>query len=404
MADIYDYITTTGVIVPDTSAIQDEVIAEYQQAFGTDLVTTPNTPQGLLIVSETAGRSAVANNNATLANQINPNVAGGVFLDAIGFLTGIKRTAGTPSTVTATLTGVSGTVIAAGAQASDSVYNNIFATTADVTIVDGSASVLMASVLNGPIVAGAGTLTQIVSNIPGWETVTNADAATLGATTQSDEQFREFRRVTLFAQGASTAGAIIAALYQTPGVTSVSFQENVQPTTETINGVVMVGHSIYACVNGGTDLAVAEAMQSKKSAGAAYNNGASMTPVSQDVTVPFSGQVISVLFDRPDVIQIGVSISIIVQQPIQDPVTTVQQAILDYAAGLLDGFPGLIVGANVSPWELAGAVTTPYPGIYIQNLEIKNITASGSYQYEEITIDQWQIANIEQSAIVVTVL
>ena len=262
----------------------------------------------------------------------------------------------------------------------------------------------MASVLNGPIVAGAGTLTQIVSNIPGWETVTNVDAAVLGATTQSDEQFREFRRVTLFAQGASTAGAIIAALYQTPGVTSVSFQENVQPTTETINGVVMVGHSIYACVNGGTDLAVAEAMQSKKSAGAAYNNGASMTPVSQDVTVPFSGQVISVLFDRPDVIQIGVSISIIVQQPVQDPVTTVQQAILDYAAGLLDGFPGLIVGANVSPWELAGAVTTPYPGIYIQNLEIKNITASGSYQYEEITIDQWQIANIEQSAIVVTVL
>lgn len=404
MAEVYEYITVTGVIVPDTGEIQNEVIAEYQQAFGTDLVTTPNTPQGLLIVSETAGRSAVASNNATLANQINPNVAGGVFLDALLALTGSQRTASTPSTVTVTLTGVPGTIISAGAQASDSVYNNLFQTVSTVTLIGGTATVVMNSVENGPIVAGAGTLTQIVSNIPGWETVTNADAALLGTVTQSDEQAREFRRATLFAQGASTAGAIIAQVRQVSGVTSMSFLENIYPTTQVIAGVTMVSHSIYACVDGGTDLAVAEAMQQKKSGGASYNNGASMNPVSQDVTVPFSNQVITVLFDRPDVIQIGVAISVIILQPVQDPVTTVQQAILNYANGLVNSLDGLVVGANVSPWEIGGAVTTQYPGIYVQDLQIKNITAAGSYQYEEIAINPWEIANIEQSSIVVTVL
>ena len=132
MADVYDYITVTGVIVPDTSVIMQDVIDEFLQTFGQDLVTTPNTPQGVLIVSETAARSAVADNNAALANQINPNVAGGVFLDAILALTGAERSPATPSTVTADLTGIAGTIIPQGSQAADSVYGNVFQTTEQV--------------------------------------------------------------------------------------------------------------------------------------------------------------------------------------------------------------------------------------------------------------------------------
>jgi hypothetical protein len=405
---VYDYITVTGVIVPDTAVINQDVQNEFVQAFGSDLVLSPNTPQGILITGETAARSAVANNNAALANQINPNVAGGVFFDAIWALTGGERAPATPSTVTATITGVTGTIVPQGSQVSDSVYNNVFQTTETVTIV-GSTTVPMTSVLDGAIVAGAGTLTQILSNVPGWETATNVSAAVLGQATQSDESARNERRVTLFAQGASTAGAIISAVNLVPDVVSSSFLENIAPTTQTISGVTMVGHSIYMCVDGGTDLAVATAMQSKKSAGAAYNNGAtgsgaSATPVSQDVVVPYSGQVITVLFDRPGIIQVGVAVSVIVNQPEQDPVSTVQQAILNYAAGLLDNQPGLVVGANVSPWELGGAITAQYPGIYVQSLQIKNITTAGSYQYTEIAIAPWQKANIDQTSIVVTVL
>ena len=68
----YNYVNRTGVIVPDTSDIQSDVQDEYRSALGTDLDVSPQTPQGRLIAGETTSRTAVAVNNATLANQIKP--------------------------------------------------------------------------------------------------------------------------------------------------------------------------------------------------------------------------------------------------------------------------------------------------------------------------------------------
>src|SRR5690606_28394748 len=115
----------------------------------------------------------------------------------------------------------------------------------------------------------SGTLTNIISNVLGWETITNPADATLGKETQSDIEARQLRLNTLAIQGASVAEAIISGVSAVPGFNSMTFRENIEPTTEVIDGVSMVAHSIYACVSGGTDLAVAEALTSKKSAGAA---------------------------------------------------------------------------------------------------------------------------------------
>src|ERR1700722_6581036 len=111
----YEYLNPTGVVVPDTSGLLTDVQSEYQAVFGTDLIVTPDTPQGVLITAETLARTEVVNNNAALANQINPNIAGGVFLDAILALTGMQRTVATPTVVpNVSLTGVAGTVIPGG--------------------------------------------------------------------------------------------------------------------------------------------------------------------------------------------------------------------------------------------------------------------------------------------------
>ncbi|MHC5543543.1 baseplate J/gp47 family protein, partial [Singulisphaera rosea] len=96
----YQYLDATGVIVPDTSSLLADVQSEYQAVFGADLIVTPDTPQGVLITAETLARTEVVNNNAALANQINPNIAGGVFLDAILALTGMQRTPASPTVVT----------------------------------------------------------------------------------------------------------------------------------------------------------------------------------------------------------------------------------------------------------------------------------------------------------------
>ena len=87
----YDFINETGTIVVDTSGVQVEIEGEYQATFGADIDLDPETPEGILIAAETTSRVGIATNNAQLANQINPNLAGGIFLDALWALTGGKR-------------------------------------------------------------------------------------------------------------------------------------------------------------------------------------------------------------------------------------------------------------------------------------------------------------------------
>lgn len=232
MAD-YQYINSTGTVVADTSTILTEVQTEYKSVFGADLVVTPDTPQGVLITAETLSRVSLVNNNAALANQINPNIAGGVFLDAIMALTGIQRTPATQTTVASvSLTGVAGTIIPQGTQAKTSA-GDVFATQSGVTLDGtGNATVDFASVEYGAIPCAAHALNTIVSNVLGWETVDNDNAGVLGTSTQSDQAARALRQNTLGFQGVALSTAITSALYATENVKSLQYLENYNSTPQ----------------------------------------------------------------------------------------------------------------------------------------------------------------------------
>ena len=568
MANVYNYVDSTGLITADTADILSEVSAEYQAAFGADLVVPTSlqgasTPQGLLIVTETLARTAVANNNVQLANQINPNIAGGVFLDSILQLTGIQRNPATFSQTTAVLTGVVGTVIPAGSQAQDSIYNNVFATVIENTIPAGGTltGVVFQALTTGPVLCNDGTLTSIITSVLGWETVGSNTNFILGTSTQSDTGARQLRLNTLAVQGQSTAQAITSGLYAitNPAVTSVGFLENPGAAT-TVEGVTMVANSIYACVQGGsngsqstaiitvsgdpatillsqsevsetasgqdfiftlnpnvpfllpgtltatdttipmvstfgvfveqvvtglgiptsttvstvtpdtsivvsnaptlsglTDLtftstrwvipdsgsidlpftsfnygiipapigsltvivtpvlgwnsatnaavallgtqsSIGNALVAKKSAGAAYNNGPGVN-ISAFLYVPYSNQPMYVLYDNPLPIPIWITISVIVVTPVQNSTQAIQDAILNYAAGGISGIAGLTVGQNVSSFEIAGAVTATYPGIYVKSCLIS--TSSTVTSPDEISIGVYEIATLAIENIVV---
>jgi hypothetical protein len=381
MSTVYTYVLETGVITPEASNIQAEVIAEYQSVFGMDLSTAPNTPQGLLINAETQARIAAASNNATLANQINPNFAGGVFLDAILALLGSQRLAATYSTVLCTLTGVIGTSIPAGSLAQDT-NGNQWSLSSTVIIPTGGSytGASFTSVLPGAIIVDANDLNTIISNVLGWETITNPYTSSnplygsIGTLTQSDVSARQYRLNTLYLQSNGLAGSIIAALSATTSVNSLYFIENPSSSPTTIQGVAMNANSIYCCIDGTNQEAIAATLTATKSAGCAYTNGASQTPISKDYTVPLSGQVIDVLWDAPDIISIGVEITVYLYTPVQDYVTTVTNAILNYAAGGVNGLQGLVVGHDVSPFEISAAVGIQYPGVYVINCLISNLT------------------------------
>ena len=390
MADVYDYMASTGVIIPDTADIKAEVQQEYINAFGSELNLADNTPQGLLITIETLSRAAVADNNATLANQINPNLAGGVFLDALLALLGSPRVVASPSTVLCTITGVPGTSIPAGAQISDASGDLFQLVTTTVIPVGGSITgVIFTSVLTGPIPGLAGTLTVIVSNILGWETVTNPADATLGVTTQTDASARVYRTNTLALQGMGFAEAIISALTATPGVTSLFFQENYTSAPLTINDIPMVANSLYACVAGTASLtAIAQTLTNTKNGGCAYNNGFGV-PQSVNVTNPFSGQVIPVLFDTPNFVNISMIVTVHQFSNVQDIPTAVKNAIITYATGGIPNEPGFVVGASVSPFQIAGAINILVPGLFVVEVQIAvlSFTQQGTIHNGTMTID-----------------
>lgn len=394
MADSpYQYIDSTGVIVPDTSSILSEIQTEFKVAFGSDLIVTPDTPQGVLITGEAISRDAEVNNNAAVANQINPNIAGGVFLDAIMALTGMQRTPATKTAVIAVnITGVAGAVIPQGSQASTSA-GDLFAVDSTVTIgIDGTIIANFSSVEFGPVPCSTAALTMIVTNILGWETVTNPSAGILGTTTQSDQQTRVLRNNTLAFQGVALPIAITSALYATDGVRSLSFLENISANTQTIQGISMVGHSIYACVDGGTDTDVAAALLENKSSGCNWNGNTSITVIE-----PASGQPYAVLFDRPEVI--GILVKVTTSNGNSNNIT---QAILDYANGLIAGLAGFVVGADVSPFEIMGGIAAEFPSYYISNVQI-SLTSPISYTNAPIVIAPNQIAHTQTSYISVVI-
>lgn len=391
----YQYLESTGVIVPDTSTILTEVQGEYKSVFGSDLVVTPDTPQGVLVTAEALARSSVINNNAALANQINPNNSGGVFLDAIGALTGARRVTQTQTVVAdVALAGVAGTVVPEGSLAATSVGDQFRSNGAVTLDAAGEGVVSFTAVQYGPIPCAAHALTNIAAGgALGWETVDNDNAGVLGSTTQADPAFRAFRNNTLAFNGLSLIEAATSALFATPGVQSLWAQENTTSNTITMNAIVMVPHSYYFCINGGTNLAVAAALLENKSSGAAWNGGTTV-----NLTEPASDQVYTVSFDRPE--EVGILVR--VTTPNGDA-TAITNAVLDYANGVLNNIQGFVVGSDVSPFEIAGGIMAELPGTFISKVEI-SLVSPVDYTTEDIAIAVDQIAHTQLSYISVVII
>lgn len=192
MSDLYNFIKDTGVIVADTSTISDEVKNEWKSIFGNNLSMEEGTPQGRIMELLTKERKTLRGTIALIANQINPDVASGVFLDAIGLLFGVERRAAThtlvqnvnmyglpPTTATGTITFennnlTSGDTVSIG----DETYT--FGSGEDNVAIGGSATAT-ASNLSSAINANANSTVSAVAN-NGVITLTAKDVQAYGNT------------------------------------------------------------------------------------------------------------------------------------------------------------------------------------------------------------------------------
>ena len=408
---LYSYLENTGTILPDTGALRDEIEAEYRENFGHDLILTPESPEGVLVTAETEARDAVLRLNAALANQINPNLAGGIFLDAICALTGLERDKAEHTLVKALLRGEPETNIPKGTEAQTEEGDKFVSLAAAKLNGAGRVEVFFKSREAGAVPCPVGALKKIPRGILGWETITNAAPGTLGKPVESDFLLRRKRRQTLYLQGVALPGAIQSALYNVEGVTSLVYRENYTSVPQEIDGKTLKPHSIYVCVDGGTDADIARALFDNKSLGCGYTG----QDVEMMVTEHISGKEYPVVFDRPELVPVRCVVTVKkLNSTVLDVQSVCKQAILAYAAGdlqgaleVLDGTPenapsmeGFTVGAGVSPFELAASVAVFAPSLFVVDVRVGLLaTLDAGLKPETLPLALWEKATITDGSI-----
>ncbi|MGJ7259879.1 baseplate J/gp47 family protein [Morganella morganii] len=390
MAD-YKYITSSGVIIPDTAELRAAVEDEFRAVFGQDLDVSPETPQGALITMETENRDAVVRNNAELANQINPDIAGGVFLDAIWALMGGQRWDATQSILTQVeFGGVPGTIIPKGSLA-ETLAGDQFATTKPLIIgKDGKITGDMRAVETGPVECPAGKLNTVASSVLGWETVSNPTSAVLGRVAESDLQSRRRRKLTLAKNTVSVGEAITSALYELEGVRSLAYRENYTDTPMSLDGVTLVPHSVYVCVEGGESGEIARALLRTKTIGAAFNGSEEV-----EVPEPVSGQTYTVKFDRAK--EIVLFCRVTVKKTSLDAQTVIPAAVESWARGETEGDGGLVVGREVSPFEISAGINASEPRLFVTRVELS--TNGTDWSSDTYSVKLTEVARISRSAV-----
>lgn len=395
MAD-YQYQIDTGVIVPDMSQTLSEVAAEFRAVFGQSLSVDPSTPQGMLITRIAEMRDSVARNNCDVANQINPNVAGGVFLDALVGLHFGQRRAASRSTVTATVTGTNGTIIPKGSVAKTTLgarFETMYAVT-----ISGSTSVQMQAIETGPVGADAGTLTKIETAISGWSTVTNPLAATLGRDVESDAQLRSRRLDMLGTQSTSTIAAIRSRLSaQVGGLISHAVVDNPTLSAKTIKGVSIAAKSIAVFTAGGASADIARAIYNAIPAGVP-TVGATTVNVADTVVSGYSTPI-----KYTDAATVPVLVKVTVDTGTLDLQTIIPELVVDYANGEGATPRNFVIGGDVLPFEIASYINSREPSINIRNVEITKASPV-SWSNSPITIDLNQIPTIQLSSVTVVLV
>lgn len=250
----------------DATGIHTRSLAEYRslledrfrESLGADLDLAPETPQGQIIGIVALALTEADEAVVQTGQALDVVTAIGVQLDDLGSLLQIARDPATRSTATITVTGTVGTQIPAGSRVQNEA-GAVFETTAAAVIATGGTDIAVRALETGPVAAAAGSLTEIVTLVPGWETSTNASPAEPGRAVQSDADYRQIYRSRTALRAAGPADGLRAALIDA-GARDVRVVENATSGRVTTQGFPVEPHSVIAVVEGGSDTDLVEAI------------------------------------------------------------------------------------------------------------------------------------------------
>jgi uncharacterized phage protein gp47/JayE len=223
---------------------------------------------------------------------------------------------------------------------------------------DGDATALT----TGPVVASAGDLSVIEDSVPGWLTVRNLTAASLGRDVETNEDLRRRREEELAREGTSVPDAIRGDVLNVDDVSSCTVFYNPTDFTDA-DGVPP--HAVEVMVEGGEDQDIYDAMLAYVAAGIQTHG------TETGAAVDSKGTSHVVKFSRPEEIAIYIDITLIVdpdEYP-DDGDDQVEDAIVDYgnsqpagknAVALVIGAQAVKVdGVNDAPTIFIGTAPSP---------------------------------------------
>jgi uncharacterized phage protein gp47/JayE len=235
--------------------------------FGEDLNFDADTPQAEYTAADSLMLTEMDEVLADMAASLDIFQAGGQQLDNLISILAILRKGEIKSNVSATLTGQPLAVIAAGSQAKLDT-GELFELIADVTLDGGGSNTgTFEAVESGAINIPAGTLTQIVTPVAGWETVNNSAQGATGELEEKDFTFRRRYFAQLAINAVTPIDSIVAGVFALDLVTDVAGFENDTAAPVVIEGISIPANSIAISVSGGDDDEIAAAIREKKTLG-----------------------------------------------------------------------------------------------------------------------------------------
>lgn len=341
-----------GFTSPPESDVLTGVLADMNAAFGgrmnAALKEGQKTPQGQIATTTAALIGRENDLFAELTNQVDPDYADGRMQDAIARIYFIYRYPARSSTVDAVCSGQAGVVIPAGTAAKSS-DGRIWLCTSGGTIGASSVTLAFHCSETGPVPCPTASLNAIYQSIPGWDTISNPAPGVPGVNIETRREFELRRRNSVAGNARGTVDSVKASVTSVADVLDSYVVDNPLGTSAVIGGITIAPRSLYAAVEGGTDLAVATAIFLKKPPGCGYTGNTTVTVSDANPDYTYPPPSYPVTFQRPAPLTIFF-IVLIANSPLvpSNAQALVQNAILAAMDGE-DGGPRARIGSAIYP-------------------------------------------------------
>ena len=361
-ASLTPYIDDTGLHVPEYADIKSTLESAWRGIYGSDIYLEPDSQDGQLIAVFALALLDTYQAMEQVYQGFSPSTASGETLSRVVKINGIRRQAGSYSTADVTITGTAGTTITNGIIAD--VAGQKWDLPETVVIPAGGQIVVTATAQDeGEITAQAGQITKIMTPTRGWQTVTNAAAATVGAATETDAALRLRQAYSVALPSSTILEGTLGAVLSVDGVSKATIYENDTNSTDS-NGIP--AHSISVVAQGGSATDIAQAIWLKKTPGCGTYG------TTSEVITDSNGITTTINFYRPTVTAVAVTVNI---TPEAGYLAATGEAIKAAVAKYIND---LAIGADVSIARVTAAAITAGPAYDVSSVTIGTVGGSQS--------------------------